>query len=494
MAAAAAAAAAAATAGGALSDCVPPGVDLDELRKIHVLDIANVKFDANSQRRQVALGRSMFGTVFAAKYRGKAVAIKQAFPATAVEVNSWVAEGRPQGCINIDGVLSVHGVLLDGTGPSLRFYSVMPVTAGSLQTLVLEPRGALAGANTRGRTYWLGQAAGALAMLHAEGVTHGNIKPANIMLSSVDEMEAEVKVADCGCTLARRPAPGMWRVYNYLAYVDPAVLEGGSATPACDVYSWAITAWQVLSGCVPYERELAVTAATTKATAREALRKHVCGPAGQRPPIAVLAERGVPDKVMDLIQQCWASAHADRPSMAAVAAALAAAPHGDLAAMFAELRAAVAAHDTARAAAALQALDCVASTAMRTRCVREGVGVAAKEALTAFADDAEVARAVCRVLHHLAAAAETKVQLVREGAHTAAMEAIRTHTGDVTVVRAACGALQHLAAAADNVVLMVRDGAYGVVMEAGLAHPSDAQVDRAVGVILWGLAGAAGTV
>jgi len=470
---------------------------LDELRKIHVLDIAHVKFDANSQRRQVALGRSMFGIVFAAKYRGKAVAIKQVFPwnkPTAAEVNAWVASVRLQQHIHMDGVLPVHGALLDDTDKLLlHYFVVMPVAAGSLESLVLEPDGELAEASTRWRTYWLGQAAAALATLHAAGVTHGNVKPTNIMLSSADEMEAEVKVADCGCTLARSPAHDMRMPHAYLAYVDPAVLGCDSATPASDVYSWAITAWQVLSGCVPYERELAVTAATTKATAREALREHVCEPAGQRPPAAALAERGVPDTVIDMIQRCWAAKAEARPPMAAVAAALAPAPHGDLAAMSAELRTAVAAHDTARATAALQALDSVVSNAMRARCVREGVGVAVKEALAVFAGDAEVARAGCRALYNLAAgAAETKVQLVREGVHTAVMQAMRTHTGDVAVVQAACGALQRLAAAAGNVVLMERDGASGAVMEAGLAYPRDAQVDRAVSTILWGLAGAAG--
>jgi len=278
--------------------------------------------------------------------------------------------------------------------------------------------------------------------------------------------------------------------HTYLAYVDPAVLGGESATPASDVYSWAITAWQVLSGRVPYEAELAGTAAMTKTAAIETLHTQVCGSAGQRPPVGVLAERGVPGTVIDMIQQCWAADVAMRPTMAAVVAALASYLHP--------------------VAVPPPVLTALVTSLRQMKEVREGilsvltellsvhdVGVKAcstvLEALAAFTEDVVVVRAACRAMQHMATIPDNRMPLVRAGAHTAVMAAARTHSSDVVVARWACSALQNLASAADNCMQLVRDGAHMAVMAAARDHTGDVVMARAACNVLWYLAAVVGT-
>jgi len=523
-------AAAAAAAVGGLDACItaalPPGVNPDDLRGFWMLDIADVKFDTDSRGRQRVLGRGASGTVFAGTYCTEPAAIKQVMPATAGEVNAWLTEVQLQYRIRVDGVLAVHGALLDiDDAGELLYYIVMQRVPGSMASLVLTPGGALAGANIPRRIHWLRQTAAALASLHARKVIHSDVKPANIMLSSADEADAAVRVADFGAAVMRDPAAGTLTTHRgergSMVYMDPVLFDGGSVTVASDTYSWAITAWQVLAGCIPYAAELAVAGVTSEALAYEALRRHVRGATGQRPPVAVLAGRGVPSAVIDVIQRCWAPDAATRPSMPEVAAALAAPqvpgsisrhptlpvvaegpapPHPSvpvpavvapllaaslpLSGIAAELTAALAARDKARVVAALMSLARLDSDAQRVGCLEAGAGVAAKGALAGFADDVEVVRVGCRALASLALDSDSQLSLVRDGAHIAVMAAASVNAGDVEVARGACVTLWYLARAADNRVPLVRDGAHTAVMAAARAHASDVEVARAACIAL----------
>ena len=48
---------------------------------------------------------------------------------------------------------------------------------------------------------FLRQFAEALAFMHNAGVVHGDLKPENLLLSSWDNEEAELKLVDFGCSL-----------------------------------------------------------------------------------------------------------------------------------------------------------------------------------------------------------------------------------------------------------------------------------------------------
>jgi len=92
---------------------------------------------------------------------------------------------------------------------------------------------------------YLAQAAEALTYLHAHdpAVVHGDVKPANLILTSGGRIVlVDFGVASTGDAGRRAGTPG---------FVAPEVAAGGRPTRASDVYSLAMTAFMLLSGSPP---------------------------------------------------------------------------------------------------------------------------------------------------------------------------------------------------------------------------------------------------
>ena len=100
---------------------------------------------------------------------------------------------------------------------------------------------------------WLEQAATALDAAHRHGIVHRDVKPANLILND----RGEVRVADFGIA----SAAGMdsmtltGTVLGTAGYLSPEQAEGERATPASDLYSLAVVAYELLSGERPFERD-----------------------------------------------------------------------------------------------------------------------------------------------------------------------------------------------------------------------------------------------
>ena len=95
------------------------------------------------------------------------------------------------------------------------------------------------------------QAADGLAAAHAAGLVHRDIKPGNLLLAPPDQ----VKITDFGIAYAAGSAPitrtGM--MVGTPAYVAPERITGaGAATPASDLYSLGIVAYECLAGALPF--------------------------------------------------------------------------------------------------------------------------------------------------------------------------------------------------------------------------------------------------
>jgi serine/threonine-protein kinase len=88
---------------------------------------------------------------------------------------------------------------------------------------------------------------GALAALQREGVAHGDLKPANIMLKRT----GAAKVVDIGSAVDLRLAGGR-RVWSP-AYAAPEILDGGSVTPQADLASLGYVLVEMLAGRPPFE-------------------------------------------------------------------------------------------------------------------------------------------------------------------------------------------------------------------------------------------------
>ena len=88
---------------------------------------------------------------------------------------------------------------------------------------------------------------GGLGLLHRRGLTHGDIKPANIVL---DE-EGRAKLVDFGLSgMARRDGSGA--IHGTPHYIAPELLRGAVDNSQTDLYSLGATLYHLLAGKPPF--------------------------------------------------------------------------------------------------------------------------------------------------------------------------------------------------------------------------------------------------
>ena len=95
--------------------------------------------------------------------------------------------------------------------------------------------------------------ASALAHLHARGIMHGDVSPANVRLSSADPTAPRAVLIDFGLAGPARAADGVAR--GTLGYAAPESLTG-ARTPATDLFALGATLYEAWSGAPPFGRGL----------------------------------------------------------------------------------------------------------------------------------------------------------------------------------------------------------------------------------------------
>ncbi|MFE6646122.1 protein kinase [Nocardioides sp. NPDC057772] len=105
----------------------------------------------------------------------------------------------------------------------------------------------------------LGQAGDALAAAHRAGIVHRDVKPANLLITP----QRKVKVTDFGIARAQASTgiTGTGQVMGTPQYLSPEQARGEKATPASDVYSLGVVAFECLAGYRPFQKETPVATA-----------------------------------------------------------------------------------------------------------------------------------------------------------------------------------------------------------------------------------------
>lgn len=89
--------------------------------------------------------------------------------------------------------------------------------------------------------------ADALAQIHRRGLVHGNVKTANVIRTPEDEIKVVGNSLGLAAPKLAPDAPA-----SSAQYLAPEQVEGGTLTPATDVYATGVVLYELVTGRVPF--------------------------------------------------------------------------------------------------------------------------------------------------------------------------------------------------------------------------------------------------
>jgi len=142
------------------------------------------------------------------------------------------------------------------------------------------------------------QTALALHAAHTAGLVHRDIKPGNLLVTP----DGHVKITDFGIARIADQVPltATGQVMGTVQYLSPEQASGKPASPATDIYSLGIVAYEMLAGKRPFTGESQVAIAMAQIN-------------DAPPPLP----SSIPEPVRNLVLACIAKNPKDRPASAA---------------------------------------------------------------------------------------------------------------------------------------------------------------------------------
>ncbi|PZU44891.1 MAG: serine/threonine protein kinase [Microbacterium sp.] len=162
------------------------------------------------------------------------------------------AEARHAALVNHEGIASVF----DYGEENGSAFLVMELVPGEALSTILEREGTL---STDKTLDIVAQTAAALQAAHAAGLVHRDIKPGNLLITP----DGRVKITDFGIARIADQVPltATGQVMGTVQYLSPEQASGHPASPATDIYSLGIVAYECLAGKRPFTGESQVAIA-----------------------------------------------------------------------------------------------------------------------------------------------------------------------------------------------------------------------------------------
>ncbi len=202
------------------------------------------------------VGSGGMATVFRAvdEGLGRRVAVKvlaQAFAADTSFRKRFIRESRAAAAVDDPHIIPVYEA---GDSGGVLFIAMRYVPGRDVQTLLAE-QGPLPPAQVAAI---ISPVASALDAAHAAGLVHRDVKPANMLLDVHPGRPDHVYLSDFGLAKAALQSAALTVQGEFLgtpAYAAPEQILGRAADGRTDQYALACTAFEMLTGHPPFERE-----------------------------------------------------------------------------------------------------------------------------------------------------------------------------------------------------------------------------------------------
>jgi eukaryotic-like serine/threonine-protein kinase len=174
----------------------------------------------------------------------RAVAIKLFSPLAArgESRNVFFREARVVGKLSHPFIITLHDMGIEES--TLAPYLVMELIEGqSLEKLLSKGSIPVAGACA-----WAGQVALALETAHRRGVIHGDVKPANVLITQ----EGRPKLTDFGMARLSRRDQVDTPLLGTPAYWSPEQIFGRPQDARSDIFSLGVVLYEMISGISPF--------------------------------------------------------------------------------------------------------------------------------------------------------------------------------------------------------------------------------------------------
>src|SRR6266446_5251718 len=159
--------------------------------------------------------------------------------------NRFVQEARVVGQISHPAVIALHDMGIDE--PSQTPYLVMEFIQGQPLEKLLE-KGSLPCSKA---CAWAAEVATALAVAHRKGVIHGDVKPANILITE----DERIKLTDFGMArLASRDSKET-PLLGSPAYWCPEQILGKPQDARSDIFSLGVVMYEMVTGHRPFDAD-----------------------------------------------------------------------------------------------------------------------------------------------------------------------------------------------------------------------------------------------